>query len=61
MDPDYDNEFRIHKGTFYKLINILRKRDQDIYQTSLGSSQKNKLTRHAKFYGDESDDDVQLK
>ena len=27
LDPDYDTEVRIHKGTFVQLVEIVRKRE----------------------------------
>ena len=48
-DPDYDTEVRVHKGTFDKLIETVRKREQDLDRAADHQSRKNKRTRRVKF------------
>ena len=60
-DPDYDTEVRIHRGTFSELIKIVREIEQDLDQTVMDSSWKNKRTRCVTFNGDESNGDTQRK
>ena len=56
-DPDYDTEVRVHKGNFDKLVDTVRKRDQDLGSLALESSCKNKRTRRVKFGEDDGSDD----
>ena len=48
-NPDYDTEFRVHKGKFANLVETARKREQDLGRSALESSCKNKRTRRVKF------------
>ena len=54
-DPDYDTEVRIHKGKFTELVEIVRKREQDLGRSALESSRKNKRTRRVKFGEEDSE------
>ena len=58
-DSDYDMEVRIHSGTFTELVEIVRKREQDLGRSALETSRNNKHTRRFKFGDDEklSDDE----
>ena len=56
-DPDYDTEVRIHKGTFAHLVEIVRKREQDLGRLVLESSQKNKRARRAVKFDKDKDDE----
>ena len=41
-DSDYDTEVRIHSGTFTELVEIVRKREQDLWRSALETSGNNK-------------------
>ena len=52
-DSDYDTEVRIHSGNFTELVEIVRKREQDLGHSALETSRNNKRTRRFKFGDDE--------
>ncbi len=55
-DPDYDTEVRVHKGNFAKLIETVREREQDLECSATHQrSQKNKRTRRASKFKNDSD------
>ena len=56
-DPDYNTEVHVHKGKFAKLVETVRKREQDLGCPALESSRKNKRTRRVKFGEDDELDD----
>ena len=55
--PEYDTEVRVHKGNFSKLVEAVRKREQDLGRSALEFSRKNKRARCVKFVEDDGSDD----
>ena len=55
-DPDYDTEVRVHKGNFAKLIETVRKREQDLERSATHQSRKNKRTRRVGKFENDSDE-----
>ena len=51
--PDYNTKLRFHKENFAKLVETVRKREQDLGRSALESSRKNKRTRCVKFGDDD--------
>ena len=56
-DEDYDTEVRVHSGTFAQLIEVVRAREQDLDRNATIRSKRNKRTRRASVYLDNTDSD----
>ena len=60
-DPDYETEVRVHNGNFAKLIETVRKREQDLGRAALDTSRVNKRSRRVKYDDETSEDEDKRK
>jgi hypothetical protein len=60
-DEDYDTEVRVHKGTFTKLIETVRVREQDLGRNADNRSRNNKRNRRVMSHDVDTDDESQDK